>query len=122
MNGGHPTAGANSAEVAEYPVGTLPDRNYRGFAYDFGLHASADGVIEEYTLAGNSALKNKLMVVRYSAGKDIVILTPGANGDIVSSQSGPLDLTEDRSNGNLYVAQLDETTGGGKLTLVRPAN
>ncbi len=132
MNGGHPTAGANSAEVAEYPVGTLPDRNYRGFAYDFGLHASADGAIEEYTLAGNSALKNKLMVVRYSAGKDIVILTPGANGDIVSSQSGvtglsgfnpsPLDLTEDRSNGNLYVAQLDETTGGGKLTLVRPAN
>ena len=132
MNGGNPTAGADPAEVVDYPVGTLPDRNYKGFAYDFGLHASADGVIEEYTLAGNSALKNKLMVVRYSAGKDIVILTPGANGDIVSSQSGvtglsgfnpsPLDLTEDRSNGNLYVAQLDETTGSGKLTLVRPAN
>ena len=130
MNGGNPSTGADPAEVVDYSVGTLPDRNYKGFAYDFGLHASADGVIEEYTLAGNSALKNKLMVVRYSAGKDIVILTPGANGDIVSSQSGvtglsgfnpsPLDLTEDRSNGNLYVAQLDETTGSGKLTLVRP--
>ena len=131
MNGGNPTAGPDTAEVPDYPVGTLPDRNYRGYAYDFGLHASPDGVIEEYTLAGNSALKNKLMVVRYSAGKDIVILTPGgASGDIVSSQSGvtgltgfnpsPLGLTEDRRTGNLYVAQLDETTGSGKLTLVRP--
>ena len=131
MNGGNPSAGADAAEVVDYPAGTLPDRNYKGFAYDFGLHASPNGVIEEYTLAGNSALKNKLMVVRYSAGKDIVILTPGgANADIIASQSGvtglsgfnpsPLDLTEDRSNGNLYVAQLDETTGSGKLTLVRP--
>ena len=131
MNGGNPSAGADAAEVVDYPVGTLPDRNYKGFAYDFGLHASPNGVIEEYTLAGNSALKNKLMVVRYSAGKDIVILTPGgADQNIIASQSGvtglsgfnpsPLDLTEDRSNGNLYVAQLDETTGSGKLTLVRP--
>jgi hypothetical protein len=131
MNGGNPTAGADRAEVIDYAVGTQPDRNYRAYAYDFGLHASPNGVIEEYTLAGNSALKNKLMVVRYSAGKDIVILTPGgASGDIIASQSGvtgltnfnpsPLDLTEDHSNGNLYVAQLDETTGSGKLTLVRP--
>jgi len=69
--------------------------------------------------------------VRYSAGKDIVILTPGgANGDIISSQSNvtgltgfnpsPLDLTEDHSNGNLYVAQLDEYSGKGIITLVRP--
>jgi len=131
LNGGNPTAGADMAEATDYPVGTLPDRNYRGYAYDFGLHTSPNGVIEEYTLAGNTALKNKLMVVRYSAGKDIVVLTPGgANGDIISSQSGitgltgfnpsPLDLTEDRSNGNLYVAQLDETTGSGTITLVRP--
>ncbi|WP_424950761.1 NPCBM/NEW2 domain-containing protein [Deinococcus sp.] len=131
MDGGNPTAGADSAEAPDYPVGTLPDRNYRGYAYDFGLHASPNGVIEEYTLAGNTALRNKLMVVRYSAGKDIIILTPGgANNDIIASQSGvtgltgfnpsPLDLTENRSNGNLYVAQLDETSGGGTITLVRP--
>jgi len=131
LGGGNPTANADSAETSDYPVGTLPDRNYRGYAYDFGLHASPNGVIEEYTLAGNTALKNKLMVVRYSAGKDIVILTPGgANGDIISSQSNvtgltgfnpsPLDLTEDHSNGNLYVAQLDEYSGKGIITLVRP--
>jgi len=131
MGGGNPTANADTAETPDYPVGTLPDRNYRGYAYDFGLHASPNGVIEEYTLAGNTALKNKLMVVRYSAGKDIVILTPGgANGDIVSSQSNvtgltgfnpsPLGLTENRSNGYLYVAQLDEYSGSGTITLVRP--
>ena len=122
-------AGTDRAEVGEYPVGTQPDRNWKGFAYDFGEHASANGVIEEYTSAPTSALRNKLLVVRYSAGKDIIILTPGANGDIAGAQTlvtgltnfnpSPLDLTEDRSNGHLYVAQLDEQTGSGKLTLVR---
>ncbi|WP_216324493.1 Ig-like domain-containing protein [Deinococcus aestuarii] len=129
MNGGNPTAGADPAEVGEYPAGTLPDRNWRGFAYDFGEHASPNGVIEEYTGTPGSPLRHKLLVVRYSAGKDIIVLTPGANGDIASSQTlvtgltnfspSPLDLTEDRASGRLYVAQLDEQTGSGKLTLVR---
>lgn len=130
MNGGNPTAGTDVAEVASYPVGTLPDRNWRGFAYDFGEHASANGVIEEYTSGPTSALRNKLLVVRYSAGKDIIVLTPGGpNLDIVSAQTfvtglsnfspSPLDLTENRTTGHIYVAQLDEQTGEGKLTLVR---
>ena len=130
LNGGNPAAGADPAEVAEYPIGTLPDPNYRGFAYDFGQHASANGVIEEYTSAPISALRNKLLVVRYSGGKDIIVLSPGgANGDIVQAQTGitgltnfnpsPLDITEDRTNGHLYVAQLDELTGSGTITLVR---
>ena len=134
MNGGNPstpTAVTTSANVvAEYPKGTQPDSNYRGYAYDFGNHASANGVIEEYTSAPTSALRNKLLVVRYSAGKDIIVLTPGgANQDIVQAQAGitglngfnpsPLDITEDRTNGHLYVAQLNETTGSGKITLVR---
>ncbi|WP_051935669.1 NPCBM/NEW2 domain-containing protein [Deinococcus sp. YIM 77859] len=131
MNGGNPTDKVDPGEVTEYPVGTLPDRNWKGFAFDFGEHASPNGVIEEYTLAGNSALKNKLLVVRYSAGKDIIVLTPGGpNQDIVASQTlisgltnftfSPLDLTENRASGHLYVAQLDERTGSGTITLVRP--
>ncbi|QFP75822.1 Ig-like domain-containing protein [Deinococcus sp. AJ005] len=134
LNGGNPTAGADPAEVPEYAVGTQPDRNWGGFAYDFGQHASPNGVIEEYRTAGNSLLKNRLLVVRYAAGstggKDIVVLTPGADGNIVNAQIGisgltnfnpsPLDLTEDRSNGNLYVAQLDENTGKGTILLVSP--
>ena len=130
LNGGNPTAGTDPAQVVEYPAGTLPDRNYRGFAYDFGEHASANGVIEEYTSAPTSALRNKLLAVRYSTGKDIIVLTPGGpNQDIVGAQTlitgltnfspSPLDITEDRTNGHLYVAQLDELTGSGKITLVR---
>jgi len=117
--------------VSKYPVGTLPDPNWRGVAYDFGQHTSANGVIEEYTVLGNSRLKNKLMVVRFSAGRDIIVLTPGAGGDIVSAQTGitgltnfepaPLDLVENRENGYIYVAQLDQQNyGSGRITLVRP--
>ncbi|ABF44105.1 Glycosyl hydrolase family 98, carbohydrate binding module (plasmid) [Deinococcus geothermalis DSM 11300] len=130
LNGGNPTANVDPGEVPEYPVGTLPDRNWKGFAYDFGEHASANGVIEEYSSAPITSLKNTLLVVRYSAGKDIIVLTPGGpNQDIVKAQTGivgltnfnpsPLDLTEDRTNGHLYVAQLDQRTGAGKLTLLR---
>ncbi|ULH17586.1 NPCBM/NEW2 domain-containing protein (plasmid) [Deinococcus sp. KNUC1210] len=130
MNGGNPTSATDVGEVPEYPVGTLPDRNYRGFSYDFGEHASPNGVIEEYTTSQTSALRNKLLVVRYSAGKDIIVLTPGGpNLDIVSAQTyvtglsnfnpSPIDLSEDRTTGHIYVAQLDEITGSGTITLVR---
>lgn len=130
MNGGNPTSGVDRSEVPEYPVGTQPDRTWGGFSYDFGDHASANGVIEEYTSAPTSALRNKLLVVRYSAGKDIIVLTPGGpSQDIVQAQTfvtgltnfnpSPLDLTENRTSGHIYVAQLDERTGSGTLTLVR---
>ena len=46
LNGGNPTAGTDTAEVTAYPTGTQPDRNWRGAAFDFGLHRSPDGVIE----------------------------------------------------------------------------
>ncbi len=76
--------------------------------------------------AFNGALQGKLLVARYSAGDDIIALTPGSsNPDIQSSQTGipgltgfvdPLDLTEDRSNGNLYVTEF----GANRITLLRP--
>ncbi|WP_243398493.1 Ig-like domain-containing protein [Deinococcus koreensis] len=140
MNGGNPTNMTDPAEVvpvdarAGYPVGTKPDANYRGFAFNFGEHASANGAIEEYTTSGTSALRNKLLVVRYSKQKDIVVLSPGADLNIASAQEGvaglafatgtstlsPLDLTENRTNGYLYVALLDESTGKGSIRLARP--
>jgi Bacterial Ig-like domain len=132
MNGGNPTAGADRAQVVDYPVGVQPDPNYRGYAYDFGEHTSPNGAIEEYSSKSNPALKNKLMIARYASKKDIIILTPGANGDIDTSQSlenvtgltkfksNPLDITEDRDTGNLYVAELDQSTYESRITLVRP--
>ncbi len=123
MNGGNPTPNSDPAEVASYPVGTKPDANYRGYAFDFQMNKSPNGVIEYRNNAFNGVLKGKILVVRYSQNDDIITLTPGGNGDIVSSIAGayvegfsgfvdPLDLIEDIAKGNIYVS---EYGGDGKL-------
>src|SRR4029453_14081095 len=43
LNGGNPTTANDPAEVAQYGIGTQPDRNWRRFAFDFGLHYSPNG-------------------------------------------------------------------------------
>ncbi len=126
MNGGNPTSGPDPAEVVEYPTGTGPDVNYRGFAFDFGDHRSPNGIIEYKSCLFDGALEAKLLVVRYSQGDDIIVLTPGgAKLDIVGAQTGitgftgfnnPLDLTQNPANGYLYVSEY----GGSKITLLRP--
>ncbi len=119
LNGGNPSSGIDPAEVAPggsnvgYPVGTQSDRNYRGFSWDFGLHKSPNGTIEYKSNTFNGALKGKLIVTRYSGSKDLVVLTIGANKEIISEQgglpgmkdfSGPLDVIENTANGHLYVS------------------
>jgi len=126
MNGGNPTAGSDSAEVSEYSTGTTPDRNWRGFSFDFGLHRSPNGVIEYRSNVFGTALMGKLLVVRYSQGDDIIVLTPGGpNQDIVDSETGiegftaftdPLDLVEDRGPGYIYVAE----PAPKRIRLLRP--
>jgi glucose/arabinose dehydrogenase len=125
MNGGNPTANIDLGEVSQYPVGTLPDRNYRGYAYEFGKNYSPNGIIEYKGNAFAGQLNGKILVVRYSGGDDIIVLTPDENGDIVQVQTGiaglthfvdPLDLVEDTRTGYLYVSEY----GGGKITLLRP--
>lgn len=128
MNGGNPTNGTDPAQVTTYPVGTQPDPNFRGFAYDFGLHRSPDGIIEYRSCLFGGALKGKLLVVRYSQGDDIMVLTPGGpSQDITTTQTGitgftgfsdPLDLTEDRRTGNIYVAEY--APSASRITLLRP--
>lgn len=125
LDGGNPTSGVDPAEFSAYPVGTQPDPNYRGYAYDFGQHRSPDGIIEYQGNAFGGALNGKLLVAEYSAGDDIAVLSKDANGNIISADrtvSGltnfinPVDLTEDPNTGNIYVAEL----GGQRLTLLRP--
>ncbi len=128
MNGGNPTAGVDSAEVSDYPVGTSPDKNYRGYSYNFQNFKSPDGSIEYKSSKFNGALKGKLLIVRYSQGDDIITLTPGSpNGDIISTIGGhsiegfsgfldPLDLVEDVKTGNIYVSEFG---GSGTITLLR---
>lgn len=131
LNGGNPTSPIDPAQVSEYPLGTAPDANYRGYAFNFQTNKSPDGVIEYKSNTFNGALKGKIMVVRYSQNNDIITLTPGgANGDIINSAEGatikgftgfkdPLDLTEDTTNGNIYVSEYGDS---GKITLLRPKN
>lgn len=143
LDGGNVASSPANLRVPDYPVGVQPDPNYRGAAYVFPEHASADGAVE-YTRPG-SALDHRLLVIRFSVGKDIVALDPsGAGGSIVGSlqqniqgfdgfNPAPLNLTEDRSNGNgnLYVTQLrdvkynndvqgDSKIVKGTITLVKP--
>jgi hypothetical protein len=129
MNGGNPTAQVDLAEVPSYPIGTLPDTNYKGFSFDFDQNMSPNGVIEYKSNKFESALKGKLLVVRYSKNDDIIVLEPGGtNLDIINSTVGsaitgfslfndPLDLIEDSRNGNIYVS---EYGGNGQITLLRP--
>ena len=129
MNGGNPTTSIDPAQTDAYPVGTMPDANWRGYSFDFQMNKSPNGVIEYKSNAFNGALKGKLMVVRYSQHDDIITLMPGGpNLDIVSYNEGtsiegfsgfidPLDLTEDVKTGNIYVS---EYGGEGAIVLLRP--
>jgi len=128
MNGGNPTVAKDPGEVKDYPTGTLPDINYRGYSFDFQCYKSPNGVIEYKSNIFNGALKGKLLIARYSQNDDIIMLTPGgSNNDIISSIGGlsiegfsgfkdPLDLTEDLNTGNIYVS---EYGGEGKIVLLR---
>ena len=125
LNGGNPTSGTDVAQVTQYPVGTQPDRNWRGAAYTFGNNYSPDGIIEYRSTAFGGSLQGKLLVTRYSGGDDIIALTPGGpNLDIVDAQTGitgmtgfsdPLGIAEHVATGNLYVTEL----AAGRVTLLR---
>ncbi|AMR33523.1 hypothetical protein A0256_19895 [Mucilaginibacter sp. PAMC 26640] len=122
------------ADNPMYKPSVKPDKNYRGAAFDFGYNKSPNGVIEYKNGAFNGALRGKLLVCRFSGGGDIMVLEPGSISklpnlkpqddgkyDIVRSASGsgnyglqgmvgfanPLDLTEDVTNGNLYVSEFN---------------
>jgi hypothetical protein len=130
LNGGNPTSGVDVAEAASYSVPTNPDPNWRGIAFDFGISRSPNGVIEYRNDAFGGALTGRLLIVRYSDGDDIIVLTPGGSPDfgIVDSSIGipgltdlrdPLDLTEDTSTGRLYVVEAP-SDGTGGIVLLSP--
>lgn len=127
LNGGNPTDREDLGQVGDhYPIGTRPDRNWRGYAYDFGPHKSPNGIIEYKSETFGGALKGKLLVTRYADGNDIIALEVGGDKqDVIGVQAGiigftnlgnPLDVIEDVTNGNLYVASY----GGQTINLLRP--
>ena len=140
LNGGNDDGGADV--VPQYPEGTPPDPNYRGFTFDFGVNKSPNGAIEYQSDVFGDKLEGKLLVVRYSTGNDVVVLTPGSAAqdyDIVDTAGNeaslkdvdtnraigfvdPLDLVENPATGDIYVADFDEEGGNPKIVLLRPSN
>jgi glucose/arabinose dehydrogenase len=125
LNGGNPTAAYDFAESFQYPVGTQPDPDYTPPAYSFGKHVSSNGVIEYVGNAFGGKLNHKLLVCRYNVGSDIIALTLDKDGNVIGDAFGfpgmsqlvnPLDITEDRRAGNLYVSEY----GALRITLIRP--
>ncbi|WP_036196277.1 malectin domain-containing carbohydrate-binding protein [Nocardioides aequoreus] len=133
LNAGNPTGytGNPLFKVNAYPAGQQADPNYDlANVYDAGMHASANGTIE-YQNAGafGGALKGKLVVVRYSANQELVTFDVRANGSLSGATTGiagftgfaqPLDVAEDPTTGNLYVAELPNNFANTAIKLLKP--
>jgi len=125
LNGGNPTPSDSPSQIQEYPLGTKPDPDWQAPIYDFGPHVSADGTIEYMSDVFGGKLKHALIVCRFNAGSDLIAIKLKADGTLDSALPGipgltnlnaPLALCEDRTNGNIYVAEY----GGRCVTLMRP--
>jgi glucose/arabinose dehydrogenase len=126
FGGGNPISPqADWAIQDAYPLGTNPDPNYKGYAFDFGPHYSPDGAIEYTGNAFGGALNGALLITEYSGGKDVVVLRTGGSGQITGEESGiagftgfsdPVDIAENPANGDLYVADL----GTDSISLLTP--
>ena len=126
LNGGNPNAVFDFVELCLYPVGTKPEADWQRAAYVFGRHVSANGVIEYKDVTFGGKLDRTLMVCRYNFGSGIIVLHLDNHGKVVSDDctieglgglTQPLDLTEDKTNGNLYVSEY----GSRCITLLRAA-
>ncbi len=125
LDAGNPGGSTDPNVISQYPVGTQPDPNYRGYVYDFGPHRSPDGIIQYQDNTFGGKLQGALLVTEYSAGSDIIALIRDSNGNIVSTErnipgftdlNNPVSLIEDSASGDIYVAEL----GGMKLVLLKP--
>ena len=125
LNGGNPTSAYDFSEVCQYPEGTMPDPRWDPSAWVIGQHYSPNGVIEYQADHFGGALKGKMLICRYSRGKDMLVVSLDAQGNIsdVTCQipglrdfQNPLDVIEHPETGNLYVADLMAK----KIILCRP--
>jgi glucose/arabinose dehydrogenase len=128
LNGGNPDGSSGPSIVPQYPLGTKPESDWQPPIYDFGPHVSADGTIEYFGDHFSGKLRGMLLVCRYNAGSDLIAVKLTAGGDRVdyaltgipgfTNFNAPLDLVEDRTNGNIYVSEY----GGRCITLLRPVD
>lgn len=135
LNGGNPTKGADPYEIADYPVGTSPEK---GFASELMYPiwqwggTSPNGMIE-YQPGFAHPLKGAILCCFYSA-RDIAVLRLGSDGLPTSVEglrnrdgklpfAGPLDITQDPETGILYIADFGAQSkfgSDGSMIELRP--
>lgn len=132
LNGGNPTSGTDPAEVDLYSVGTQPDPDYGGFAFDFGRNVSPNGAAEFTSNVFGNNLQGALIVAQYSGPDNLIALTPGLDGSIVDNQilrradgseinySDPLDLIVNPETGHIYLVTFNRSNGSSELVLLTP--
>ncbi|WP_411699585.1 malectin domain-containing carbohydrate-binding protein [Conyzicola sp.] len=133
------TPDAPGTKEVKYPLGTAADPNYRGVAYDFEFNKSPNGALEYTSATFGGQLKGRLLITRFSNNNDLIFLQPDStSGKILGAQTSvgitgvanttmsgvdgfndPLEVVEDKSNGNLYVNQYDRSGGDQRLYLLR---
>lgn len=125
LMGGNPTARPDPYEVPDYSTGTMPERHFAMPMYNFGKGYSPNGVAESRAPVFGGAMKGALLVARFSAGDDILVLRINRRGEIFECIGGikgltnlgsPLALVEDQETGNVYVSEFDTQ----RLLLLRP--
>lgn len=105
--------GDKDVDNTEYN-GVQPDKNFRGFTYDFGPHIAPTGITEYTSNAFHGSLKGLLLICRLGR-KDIVITKPGGEKkDIIEDYDGkamglqlegsPIDLVVNPNTGDIYVS------------------
>ncbi len=150
LNIGNPLSDKNEPGEGQggsrYPVGTSPDPNYRGYpnfllnkqVYDFAFNKSPNGVIEYKSNNFSGELQNRLLVVRFSNNNDIFTIQVDSDGSVLGAQPGadvegfgnapgepfndPLEIGQNPSTGDLYLAQYDRGGSNQKLYLLRPTD
>ncbi|MGC4033795.1 MAG: Ig-like domain-containing protein [Tepidisphaeraceae bacterium] len=133
--GGNPTAGSDNDpfEIAAYPAGQQPDRNYAYPVLDYGTNYSPDGILQYKSVGGKNAnLDGYILSTRYSGGADILALKINKDGSVDESATkeringfthlgSPLDIVEDMTNGNIYVVSLEIDLSAGSIMLLKPS-
>ena len=136
LNAGNVSSANSIFEANAYPLGTRPDRNYDADGvFSAGFNASANGVIEYKSNTFGGALRGKLLNVRYSKELDIQYFSLNSSGNVTervtgaesniegfTGFNGPLDITEDTRNGNLYIADFgpQSLSVAGRIVLLTP--
>jgi glucose/arabinose dehydrogenase/cytochrome c553 len=105
-----------------------PEDHFRTPIFDFGQHASPNGIIEYKSDLFEGKLKNTLMIARFNIYHDVLILELDQTGNQIArtfdgkdiglaNLKAPLDLAAHAETGNIYISEFG---GKGRIVLFRP--